>query len=76
MTINRRTLMLAGAAALATPTVRTASGQGRITLRLGHLANEQNVWHRASLHFAEAARALSGGRIVSAAPTPFFRGAV
>jgi tripartite ATP-independent transporter DctP family solute receptor len=63
MTINRRTLMLAGAAALATPTVRTASGQGRITLRLGHLANEQNVWHRASLHFAEAARALSGGRI-------------
>lgn len=63
MTMNRRSLLLAGAALLAVPTVRTARGQGRVTLRLGHLANEQNVWHRASLHFAEQARALSGGRI-------------
>jgi tripartite ATP-independent transporter DctP family solute receptor len=63
MTLNRRTLMLAGAAALAVPTVKTAWGQGRVNLRLGHLANEQNVWHRASLHFAEAARAISNGRI-------------
>lgn len=63
MTPTRRTMLLAGAAALAVPTIRTAQGQGRVTLRLGHLANEQNVWHRASLHLAEQARALSNGRI-------------
>lgn len=63
MTINRRTMMLAGAAVLAAPSIRTAHGQGRITLRLGHLANEQNVWHRASVHLAEQALALSNGRI-------------
>jgi tripartite ATP-independent transporter DctP family solute receptor len=34
-----------------------------VTLKLGHLANEQNVWHKAALRFAEEARALSGGRI-------------
>ncbi|WP_291295444.1 TRAP transporter substrate-binding protein [Elioraea sp.] len=63
MTTTRRTLLIAGTAALAAPSIRTAYGQGRVTLRLGHLANEQNVWHRASLHLAEQARALSNGRI-------------
>jgi tripartite ATP-independent transporter DctP family solute receptor len=63
MTTTRRTLMLAGAAALATPTIGTAWGQARVTLKLGHLANEQNVWHRASLKLAEEAKALSNGRI-------------
>jgi tripartite ATP-independent transporter DctP family solute receptor len=63
MTMNRRTLLLAGTAGLAAPAIRTAQGQGRVTLRLGHLANDQNVWHRGSLHLAEQALALSGGRI-------------
>jgi tripartite ATP-independent transporter DctP family solute receptor len=63
MTITRRTLLLAGTAALATPAIHSAQGQGRVTLRLGHLGNEQNVWHRASLHLAEQALALSNGRI-------------
>jgi tripartite ATP-independent transporter DctP family solute receptor len=56
-------LLLAGSAMLAAPAIRTAQGQGRVTLRLGHLANEQNVWHRGSLHLAEQAAALSNGRI-------------
>jgi tripartite ATP-independent transporter DctP family solute receptor len=66
MTTNtRRRLLLAGAAALAAPAVagRDAAAQGRVTLRLGHLANEQNVWHRASLKLAEEARTLSNGRV-------------
>ena len=62
--MQRRTLMLAGAAALAAPAVvNHAAAQARVTLKLGHLANEQNVWHRAGLHFAEQAKDLSNGRI-------------
>lgn len=64
--MHRRTLIQAGAAALALPALagpRGAAAQGRVTLKLGHLANEQNVWHRASLHLAEQARTLSNGRI-------------
>lgn len=34
-----------------------------ITLKLGHLANEQNVWHKASVKFAEEVKALTNGRI-------------
>lgn len=33
------------------------------TLKLGHLANEQNSWHKASLRFAEEVAARTGGRI-------------
>ena len=64
--MHRRTLIRAGAAALALPALaglRDAEAQGRVTLKLGHLANEQNVWHRACLHLAEQARTLSNGRI-------------
>lgn len=61
MTITRRTLAIASAGALAMPAI--ARAQGRVTLRLGHLANEQNVWHRAALKMAEEARTLSDGRI-------------
>ncbi len=62
--LTRRSL-LAAAAAPAAPAIFSggARAQGRVTLRLGHLANEQNVWHRACLHLAEQARALSDGRI-------------
>lgn len=34
-----------------------------VTLKLGHLANEQNTWHKASLKFGEELKALSNGRI-------------
>jgi tripartite ATP-independent transporter DctP family solute receptor len=34
-----------------------------ITLKLGHLANEDNIWHKASLKFGEELSALTNGRI-------------
>jgi tripartite ATP-independent transporter DctP family solute receptor len=34
------------------------------TLKLGHLANEDHSWHKATLKFAEEVEKLSGGRIV------------
>ncbi|TCO71313.1 TRAP transporter substrate-binding protein [Rhodovulum euryhalinum] len=34
-----------------------------ITLKLGHLANEDNPWHLASVKFGEELAALTGGRI-------------
>jgi TRAP-type transport system periplasmic protein len=33
------------------------------TLRFGHLANEENSWHRAAVFFADEVRERSGGRI-------------
>lgn len=35
-----------------------------VTLKLGHLANEDNIWHKASLKFGEELSALTDGRIV------------
>jgi len=34
-----------------------------MTLKLGHLANEDNSWHKASVKFAEELKARTGGRI-------------
>lgn len=34
-----------------------------ITLKLGHLANEDNSWHKGSLKFAEEVKALTGGKV-------------
>lgn len=34
-----------------------------VTLKLGHLGNEENIWHKASLKFAEEVAALSEGRV-------------
>jgi len=39
------------------------AGAAEVTLKLGHLANEQDVWHKASLKFAEEVAALTKGRI-------------
>ena len=33
------------------------------TLQLGHLANEENTWHKAAMRFAEEVEALTEGRI-------------
>jgi len=33
-------------------------------LRFGHLANEQNIWHKAALKFAEEVEQRSGGRMI------------
>ncbi|MDR1979800.1 MAG: TRAP transporter substrate-binding protein [Synergistaceae bacterium] len=42
----------------------TAIAAPEYTLKLGHLANEDHTWHKASLKFAEEIEKLSGGRIV------------
>lgn len=38
-------------------------GRPEYTLRFGHLANEENSWHRAAVFFADEVRERSGGRI-------------
>ncbi|WP_150522750.1 TRAP transporter substrate-binding protein [Roseibium sediminis] len=60
MTINLKVtaLAVAVAALLAGP----VSAQ-EMTLKLGHLANEDNSWHKASVKFGEELSALTNGRI-------------
>ena len=53
-------VMIAGVAGL------MLAGQAmaqELTLKLGHLANEQNSWHKASLKFGEELKTLTNGRI-------------
>lgn len=58
MTITRTLTAVAALAALAGP----LWAQER-TLQLGHLANEDNSWHQASVRFAEEVDRLTDGRI-------------
>ncbi|MBJ3776278.1 TRAP transporter substrate-binding protein [Acuticoccus mangrovi] len=61
-----RTKLILGATALAAA-LATLSGAALAqerTLKLGHLANEDNVWHKAALKFAEEVEANTDGRIV------------
>lgn len=53
-------LFAAGAAAALLGT--TAFAQD-VTLQLGHLGNEENIWHKAALKFAEEVATLSEGRV-------------
>src|SRR3990170_445248 len=41
----------------------TSGLAAEVTLKLGHLANEENIWHKASLKFAEEVAALTNGRV-------------
>ena len=43
--------------------VSAVSFAAEYTLKFGHLANEENVWHKAALKFAELVEEKSGGRI-------------
>ena len=54
-----RMIAIALAAALTTGTAMAAD----VTLKLGHLANEENIWHQAALHFAEEVAAGTEGRV-------------
>ena len=54
-----RMIAITLAAALTTSTAMAAD----VTLKLGHLANEENIWHRAALHFAEEVAAGTEGRV-------------
>lgn len=51
------------AAALLTPLLMTPALAQELTLKLGHLANEQNAWHLAAVRFGEELSARSDGRI-------------
>lgn len=48
------------AAALACPDALFAAD---ITLKLGHIANEENSWHKGALKFAEEVKALTNGKV-------------
>ena len=50
-------------AALAAGMLATSAYAADITLKLGHLANEQNIWHKAAVKFGDELKALTNGRI-------------
>ena len=53
-------LMIAGVTAMMMGNSAIAA---EITLKLGHLANEQNAWHKAAVKFGEELSTLTDGRI-------------
>ncbi len=61
LTISRigKVLLTTFAASLLAGSVHAAE----MTLKLGHLANEHDIWHLASLKFGEELKALTNGRI-------------
>jgi len=54
---------LALAAGLAGALLATTALSADVTLKLGHLANEENTWHKAAVKFGEELSALTEGRI-------------
>src|SRR5690606_17629945 len=60
---QRRTLSMTLIGGLAAAFIAGTAPAAEMTLKLGHLANEQNSWHKASLKFAEEVAELTDGRI-------------
>lgn len=58
-----KTLTTIAAATCMTALASTAAVGQDITLKLGHLANEQNAWHLAAVRFGEELSTLTEGRI-------------
>lgn len=59
-----KTLVAASAAGVAAPAlIGVGNAQSKLTLKFGHLANEQNVWHKGATKFADELKALTNGRI-------------
>ena len=61
--LTRRTFARAAAATLAGVMMTGSALAADVTLKLGHLGNEENIWHKASLKFAEEVAALTEGRV-------------
>ena len=55
-----KTMLMAGATALF---MMHSANAAEMTLKLGHLANEQNAWNKAALKFGEELSKLTDGRI-------------
>ena len=51
------------ATGLAASLMATTAMAADVTLKLGHLANEENIWHLAALHFAEEVATGTEGRV-------------
>ena len=60
--VSKRTFTM-GAVAAALFTLTGAVQAADITLKLGHLANEENSWHKGALKFAEEVKSLTGGKV-------------
>jgi len=61
MTFMKLTRLAAGCALVAL--MGTSAMAAEVTLKLGHLANEANIWHKASQKFGEEVAALTEGRV-------------
>jgi TRAP-type transport system periplasmic protein len=61
--ISRRAATVVLAAMTAAIVAGPAAAQQKVTLKLGHLANEQNPWHLASVKFAEEVAKRTNGEI-------------
>lgn len=61
MTFNIFTKLAATCAAVAL--ISGAAAAQEVTLKLGHLANEENSWHKGALKFAEEVKTRTEGRI-------------
>ncbi|WP_299360401.1 TRAP transporter substrate-binding protein [uncultured Paracoccus sp.] len=62
MNLTRRTFTALSAGLLSLQLALPAAA-AETTLKLGHLANEQNSWHKAAVKFGEELAALTDGRI-------------
>lgn len=61
MTFFKLTRMAAGCALIAF--VGSSAMAAEVTLKLGHLANEENIWHKAAVKFSEEVATLTEGRV-------------
>ena len=59
--LRLKALLLAG---MATTLISGSAMAADMTLKLGHLANEENIWHKAAVKFGEELSGLTDGRIV------------
>jgi len=63
MKMKKRTFTVLAASCLLACVSPLAWGKAEVTLKLGHIANEQHSWHKGSLKFAEEVAKLTDGRI-------------
>jgi len=60
----RKSMLFAAAGLMALALApEPAAAQAKTVLKLGHLANEQDVWHQAALKFGQELKALTNGAI-------------